>query len=86
MNKKKYLDFADKQFKQIPEDQRPQVGDVFLCQTLEYLDPFQDWGYCVAEVVQGQGGAACYRHVLLGKFRNPVTARFFAEAWCSKEE
>ena len=68
----KFLDFNSSQYKEIPKEDLPN-NCFFVCQTVDYLDPFMDWDYAVARMIDG-------RAKVLGKFKELVSARLFAGA------
>jgi hypothetical protein len=67
-----YKDFSKFQYKDIPEDCMS-AGDIILCQTVDYLDPFEDWDYAVG--LKTNKGAC-----ILGEFKEVQNAAVFARA------
>ena len=73
-----YLDFNDKQYKEIPKGAITD-GDYFLCQTINFYDPFNSWDYAVAQKTDS-------RTVVLGTFKELRMAQIFASAVCQIKE
>jgi len=44
----------NKKYQEIPEQDRPQEGDVFICLTSTSGDPFTNWDYSVGRVKDGR--------------------------------
>jgi hypothetical protein len=65
-----FKDFSNKQYTQIPEGELKN-GDVFICRTTDYNDPFESWDYAVARMQED-------RPEIYGKFKLPFFAKAFA--------
>jgi len=69
----KYLDCSGYQYKAIPET-KIKPGDVFICQTVDIFDPFQDWDFAVGRKKNSA------QVEVLGKFKKVEMAMLFADA------
>ena len=67
-----YIEWKDKKYQEIPEQDRPQKGECFICLTANSDDPFNDWDYCVG-IVNVDGRARP-----VGLFKEICFARQFA--------
>jgi hypothetical protein len=69
---KEIKEFINKKYMEIPEDEKPQIGETFICLTTDSDDPFKDWDFAVGRV--GEDGRARP----WGIFKTPQHARIFA--------
>ena len=65
-----FKDFSGKQYKDIEKDEL-QDGDVFICRTVDFDDPFQNWDYAVARMEFS-------KPEICGKFQTVHFAKIFA--------
>ncbi len=68
-----YVEWADKNYTEIPKQDMPQDGDVFICLVADGYDFFCDWRYCVGIGDENSAHA-------IGGFKKIDHARKFAQA------
>ena len=67
-----YKDYSKKQYKQIPDGELVD-GDVFICRTVDYDNPFEQWDFAVVKMLDD-------RPEIFGKFKDFCFAEKFANS------